>query len=319
MKTVFKVIRNIIIIVFLIGIVTALIDYARMYGGDMPIFCTKSYNQKTKIQKFRGLFYESQRKIRANINESLVDSTKIKYKIFMFKLDIPRQFREETFEFNLDVSPSEECSESSKLYYADLDVKVYTYCLDDIGVKEATESKSKSLDVYLKKDTSILEEIASKIAFTGKYIDNSSLMFTSVDHQFANNGIQMVMCNNTNVNDVYLFKEGVDIQKDFCTYKDDDFKFIFKIFEEEKEETSEEIDEDKKAEPETFYEDEEYLYQFDEPKLDRIYITTPNVRGKDETKTPLREILNTNKLTIEELSEKGLKFNKVKKEVPKEE
>ena len=159
MKTVFKVIRNIIIIVFLIGIVTALIDYARMYGGDMPIFCTKSYNQKTKIQKFRGLFYESQRKIRANINESLVDSTKIKYKIFMFKLDIPRQFREETFEFNLDVSPSEECSESSKLYYADLDVKVYTYCLDDIGVKEPTESKSKSLpmllcheeDVFLKK------------------------------------------------------------------------------------------------------------------------------------------------------------------------
>ena len=316
-KKILKFIRNVIIIVLLFGIFTALFDYARMYGGDLPIFCKKEYVDKTKIQKFTGLFYNAERKIRASVNEPLVDSTNIKFTIISYKLDIPRKFREETFEFYLDTTPSVECSGNSELIYADLNIKVYKYCLDDINVRPATDKNGKPIIDYLSKDDSIIEEIASKIAFTGRHKDGSSLMFTTLDHNFASNGIDMIMCNRDNINDVYLLKEGTEMRDEFCTYKDDDFKFICEIFEEDHDDVDNNSDDkDKKVEPETFYEDSEYLYQFDEPKLQYLYITTPEVRGKKETKTPLKTILDSKKLTIDDLESMGLKFNKVKKEVP---
>ena len=64
---------------------------------------------------------------------------------------------------------------------------------------------------------------------------------------------------------------------------------------------------------EVFYEDDTYRYEFDKPTLDRITITTPAVRGKAETSIPLRQVLASNLLTIDELEKKGLKFKKIDK------
>ena len=62
-----------------------------------------------------------------------------------------------------------------------------------------------------------------------------------------------------------------------------------------------------------FFEDSEYIYQFDEVKSNRIFIVSPAVRGKEERKVTLKEALNYNLVTIDELESKGLKFNKIEK------
>ena len=48
-------------------------------------------------------------------------------------------------------------------------------------------------------------------------------------YNLSNSGLTMYRCNKQNINDVYFAPAGVSMQQDFCTYKDDDFKFIFEI------------------------------------------------------------------------------------------
>ena len=135
-------------------------------------------------------------------------------------------------------------------------------------------------------------------------------------YNLSNNGLKMYRCNKQNINDVYFAPAGVSMQQDFCTYKDDDFKFIYEIEEAPAENTEKIEGEDTK---EVFYEDETYRYEFDVPTLNRISITTPEIRGKAATSTPLKTILDYKILTLDELAEKGLKFNKIDKKKEQEE
>ena len=315
MKKIFSFIRNMILFVILFGLVSAGIDYLKMSGGDIPIFNVKEFNSKTKIQTFKGLFYTAKRKIRASLNEPLTDSSRLKFKLLFFDLKITRQFREESFEFNIETTPSEECV-ASKLYYADLDIKVYTYCIDELTIKDSVNGDKKTLFEYLKNDKSIINDIVDKLAFTGIASDNTTQMFTTTDNLLVKNGLSMFICDAANVNDVYFTSYGTEMQKDFCTYKDDDFKFIYEIYEEKEDVDNTETNpngQEIQVQPETFFEDEEYYYQFDKPKLNKLFIITPSVRGKAETKTPLSYFLQRGYLTMNELEEKGLIFNKVKK------
>ena len=315
MNKVLKVFVCIILVIFSIGLLTAFIDYNRVYGGDSPIFSIKKIDKEKKIETYNGLFYVVERRFRSNLNEPFYESLDLSFKLLFINLNVPKSFREETLEYVLETKQLEEC-DSSVLYYADLDIKVYTYCIDEITLKDPVNEKTTSLFDYLSKDKSIISDIIGKISYTGLYSDDSTKKFISNDNNFAPNGISMFICNKENINDVYIAKEGTEMQKDFCTYKDDDLKFLFEIVEEEKEEevVNNNPDEKEEVKPEKFYEDENYIYQFSEPKLDRIFITTPFVRGKEETKTPLATILQNKLLTIDELEEKGLSFEKINKD-----
>ena len=299
-----KKIRNFLILVFLFGIVTATLDYFRMNSGLTPIFNISNYNEQTKIESFRGLFYQASRKVKVSTSESLVDSSDIEYVVVGQKINISKQYRKQERDFSVETKNTPNCISSSTLYYADKDIKVYTYCLDDINIKE--NNKSDSLLNYLKKDKKILNDIDYKLAYTGLYSDGSTLIYSDL-YGLSNNGLTMYRCNKENINDLYLAPKNTLMQADFCTYKDDDFKFIFEIHEETDSSTS------LNQEKEVFYEDDTYRYEFDKPTIDRITITTPAVRGKAATSIPLREVLANKLLTIDELAEKGLKFNKIDK------
>ncbi len=305
-----KVIRNLLIIVILFGIGTAGIDYVRMTTGNIPLFNISSYKSKERLQSYRGLFYQGSRKVTVSPEEPLVDSSEITFTVLFWDIKVPRSYKEVQEEFTIETKDSSTCT-TSKLIYADLDIKVYTYCLDEINIVK--DGKSTSLSDYLKSNKSLIEDIDYHLGYTGLYTDNKTLMFKSHDDDnFTNNGLSMFRCNNTNINDVYIGPIDMKFQNDFCTYKDDDFKFIFTIEETPKEETTTEVETEVKKE--TFYEDSEYYYQFDEVKSDRIFIVVPAIRGKEEVKYPLKQVLNWGSLTLDELKEKGLEFEKVKKE-----
>lgn len=307
-----KAIKNVLVIIIMLGFLSAGIDYVRMNSGDVPIFNISSYDQTSNIETFRGLFYIAQRKVKASVNEPLVDSSDMQYKILIFDLKVPRKFNS-TDTFTLETKVIDNCHDRSVLYFANTKIKVYTYCLESINITDG--GKTKDLLSYLEKDHKIIDDIDNKLDFTGIYKDKTTLMFQAKNDEFTNNGLTMYRCNKEYINDVYLAPNDTPFMSEFCTLKDDDFKFVFEI-EDKSEKPEPELDEEgkeKEIPKETFYSDEEYDYVFDYSKSDQIYIINPAIRGRAERRYKLKEILDKKMLTIEELEKKGLKFEKVKK------
>ena len=209
-------IKNFLIIVIILGFLTAGIDYLRMNSGEVPIFNISSYDNTSKIQKFRGLFYIGKRKVKASSFESLVDSTDISFKVLFFDLNVPRKYKEEELEFNLKTKREDTCSES-KLYFEGKDYNIYTYCLEEIKVVE--NQKDKKLDSYLKKDINFIEEVFSKMNYTGLYSDRKTLVFVDKEDDFTNNGLIIYKCN-SDIKDVYIVDKDTVFQSDFCTKKE---------------------------------------------------------------------------------------------------
>ena len=309
----YRLIKRLLLLFVLLGALSTGIDYARITAGETPVFNIKQYDSKTHIQRFRGLFYVAERKVKTSVNEQLVDSSDIKFKVLTFKIDVPRQFKEQSFVFSVETKNEETCS-ASKLIYADRAIKIYTYCLEEINIVDNNTNKKDSLFNYLKNDYTIIDDIDSKLLFLGTKADNtqgsngSILRFKSEEDNFTNNGLEMYRCNKLYVNDVYLAPKGTGIIEDFCKYKDDDFYFMYEITIEPLPEGVEEI-----KTPDPFWENETYRYEFEVQQKNRVFITTPGVRGRAPKKIPLNQVLTQNILTLEQLTERGLKYNTIDK------
>lgn len=127
-----KKLRNILCLFVIFGIVTAYVDYQNLNKGIAPVFSIKQYNEKTKIEKSRGIFYEVERTIKYNTNEAFNLSSNIKYsylnKTISIKLSSPKQ----KYDFILLVTPSITCPSPSKLYFELEKRKIYLDCIKKI-------------------------------------------------------------------------------------------------------------------------------------------------------------------------------------------
>lgn len=307
MIRILKLIRNLLIIFILFGIATAFVDYSRMITGLEPIFNISTYNNIKHIEKYRGLFYQASRETKVNEREPLKDSSDIKYYVLTKEINISNNFSEVEFNYKMKFNKASSCEGLSSLYFADEKIKVYSYCFNDLSIIDENTKKEDTFLSYLKKDSTMIEDIIQNMNLTGLNSDSSIEVLKS-DEELSDDRFIIYRCNKPDINDVYIVPNGIDVMDDFCTYKDDDFKFLA-VIEEEKldSETTEE------KQKEVFYEDDSYYYEFDEPKKDRIFISAPAVRLTPEKKYSLMDVLNNNILTIDELEEIGLKFNKVQK------
>ena len=61
--------------------------------------------------------------------------------MFNIPLPIERVYQEEKESLTVSTKEISNCSEKAKLYYANLFIKVYTYCLDDIYKVRITSAK----------------------------------------------------------------------------------------------------------------------------------------------------------------------------------
>ncbi len=334
MKTIKKFIKIVIVFVLVFGLLTAGIDFFRMKKGLVPVFNRIEYNMRTKIQTYKGLFYTATRKVLISPMEPLEESSKLHFKLFLFEMNIPSTWKEKKAASSLKVKPVVNCNEPSVLYYADKDIKVYTYCIDEIKIEKG--KKEQDLLSYLKKDSSILDDIFHQLSFGGVLSDSTTQYYTNMDH-FYSDDVSVYQCHRDFVTDVYFAPKDSTFQMDFCTYKDDDFKFMFEILDEtpselennyqdlkkkkeeaekktdNNDETTENIEEITLPDPEIIFEDEKYRYEFPYPKSQYVFITTPAVRGKEETKTSLVTVIQDQLLSMDELMDKGLDITKVEK------
>ena len=135
-----------------------------------------------------------------------------------------------------------------------------------------------------------------------------------ISREETSSGIRIFQCNGLYIPDVYIGPIDMTLQPDFCTYKDDDFSFIYELVDETPNTLKPMIGPDGKEIPEVFYENEKYRYEFSLPKSNYVFILTPAIRGRDEVRTPIKEALNNHLVTIEEVEQKGLSFTKIDKE-----
>ena len=98
-----KKIRNFLILFTLFGVLTAGLDYLRMHSGLAPIFNISKFDEKTRIQSYRGLFYQASRKVKVSTNESLVDSSNIEYTVLNQKINVPKQFKKQERDFLIKI------------------------------------------------------------------------------------------------------------------------------------------------------------------------------------------------------------------------
>ena len=291
MKRILKTIIKVIIIIFLYAFISATIDYLRIKESQKPIFTTSSYNKQTRVQTYKGLLYSISRKIYSLPEEPIEDSKNITYNTLLFNEKIKPK-KKNLLKNEIKYIQEDSCTES-KLIYADKTNKIYYYCINNL--KLITPKETIDFDTKIKDNNKYLKLI-NIIPFTGLYNDNKTEIY-------RNNDLKVFKCQNNNY---YITTPNNDFQEDFCTVKDDDFIFLFEIIEE-----TENVEIVK--EKEVFYEDEEYTYEFDEIKSNYVFLVTEEKDTIPSKKINVKTALETNLVTIKDLEEKGLKFNKNKK------
>ncbi len=296
---------KLLILVVVLGILTCLIDYTRVLDNEEPMFAIKSYDRKTKIQKYRGFFYIVERKITISEKESMKDSKDITFKVLLFELNLEARKTSDKKVVKLSYTKEDDCT-ASKLIYATEDIKVYTYCINDLKITE--NNKETKYNTFFKD-----QNITNIIPYSGLGEDKSTEIYIDENNEYAKDGIKLYRCNNKNdKKSLYFTSKDTEIQSDFCTFKDDDFAFTFKIEDTSPEDICKSEDKNNPLPPEIFYEDETNQYTFDCKK--QQYIKLSNYY-KELT---LYDALSTNQVTINDLKNKGLVFNTVSKETKEE-
>ena len=196
-------IRFLLWILVLAGAATAYLDYCRLVQGEIPIFCKTTYNEKTKVETFRGLFYVAERTVKHNTDERLGLSSNVSYSFLHKTLKIKTQRPKTTYDFVLYVTPSIECPTPTKVYTELEDKKVYIDCIASIRIKNKDEEQSKDLNEVLLENPSILEDIILNTKFTGIDKDHTTEKYMTTDTTFANQILYIYKCSNK---DIYITK-----------------------------------------------------------------------------------------------------------------
>ena len=312
MKKLTKLINKIIIIALVFTIIATIVDYTRISSNKLPIFTKTEYNKITKIQKFKSIIYSLERKLTISEDETLSLSKDIKYKLFFKTINIKIKEKEIDNTF-LTIKSLNKCNETSKLYYYNPDTrqKVYTYCLESIKLKD----QNKELNKLLEKDTKLLDTIFDKLMYVKTDSKDYKQYYNdNIFKEFTTTGITAIKCQN---NDIYFAGEEIKIPEDFCIDKKDTFKYDFEILDESNELTCPPQTPTCKEQPETcieleeiFYEDENNKYVLNCQKSHLISLITTTETGEVDQKYSLKDALTQKVVTIKDLEEKGLMFEK---------
>ena len=216
MKRLFKTIFRMIFLIIFILFAFAGIDYYRLTKGELPVFQISQFNSKTRIQTFIGTFYKATRKVRANPEEPLEESSKVEYYLFGFPIDLKVEKKSFKDDFSIEIQKSDNCSGKFTLLYADHNTKLYTYCLESIRVTQ--DGKEKDLLPLLQSDTSIIEVIKGQLAYMGLLSDNKTEQYDSRENYDLN--VRLFQCNDLYVSDVTIGPKDMSYQNDFCSFKE---------------------------------------------------------------------------------------------------
>ncbi len=124
---------------------------------------------------------------------------------------------EKEYSYTIDTKEKKNCQEKAKLYIKDTNRLIYTYCLDEIKIKEKGKL-GVSLDKFYLQDESILESIIDNLESTSHLNDGGTTIFKDTSSKkFTKNGLTVIKCNTVKGNkDIYIGPENMKFQENFC-------------------------------------------------------------------------------------------------------
>lgn len=199
---------NYIFIYFLIllavtVIVFSLTDYLLSKNNKVPIFTIKSEN-KSQVT-YQGMFYKII-DCKGNKNElkfTIKNNDLICYQssLNLFTLDDAESVR---------IIKDDDCNNTTKLYYEDVDRNYYTYCLKDILLK--IDTLEYSLKDFLNKDSDTLNAFLKRYTKEpeGSYDDGGSKLYSG-------NDFNVLSCSTLLGNkDIYIGNKNMGYFNSFC-------------------------------------------------------------------------------------------------------
>ena len=118
----------------------------------------------------------------------------------------------------LQIVESNNCNYSPDLYSEFNDIKIYTYCLDSIKIK------NKELKEYLQDNNSVIDELTSKLTYNTTLYDGGTTIYKDTKN-ISNNGISLIKCKTLDgVNDIYIGNKDMNFKSNFC--KKDNKTFV---------------------------------------------------------------------------------------------
>ncbi len=301
MKRRFGFFFKLLFLIVIVGAATCFIDYTRVLNNEEPLFALKSYDSKSKVSTYRGLFYKIERKITISPDESMKDSKNITFKVLIYELSLKTRVVNTAPKLSINYTRQETCT-NPVLIHATQEFKVYSYCLENIEFKENNKVVDYANFFKTKKFVELLPYYGlDNDKTTEVYLDNEKYVK-------ENQGIKVFKCNNDqDRKSIYITPSDITNQPFFCIYKDDDFIFTYKIENNNPADACKVEEGAEPLQPEVFFEDDVNQYTFD------CYMSGNIKLVNYQKELMLVDALNSNQVTIDSLKNKGLKFNTVKK------
>lgn len=206
-----KAIRNIFLIVLLFGLITTYYDYTNLKKGNSPLFCLRNYNEKTKTEKLRGIFYIVERKVKENPSERFNLSDKITYHILWLQEEIVLERPKDTYDFILEIADNPTCESSKDLYVETKDYKIYLDCITSIKEKKKDEKTGTELKEILEKNPKEIDKIIENLSYMGKTAEETGEIFRATNDLWMNKKLSLYKCENQEI--ILTTKEG---ENDYC-------------------------------------------------------------------------------------------------------
>jgi len=115
-------------------------------------------------------------------------------------------------DYKLEVSETRQCDGIAKFYYGEIDVNIYTYCLDKIDFGGASLKEnliSKNITVFMAIDLIVKNMNKENFAYDGGAII------------YSDDGVKIIRCNTFAGNhDVYIGSDNMELEESFCKFND---------------------------------------------------------------------------------------------------
>lgn len=128
------------------------------------------------------------------------------------------------YAYDLEIVETKKCNKEATLYYSLEDGRnIYTYCLDEIKVKNYDDEESEDLKDLLSEDETFIDTIITNLNYVISATNNGNEMYKDGGSRiYTNKELALLNCHTLDGNkDIYIGPKGMQKENNFCERKID--------------------------------------------------------------------------------------------------
>lgn len=212
--------KFILIVIVILAIVFAIIDYKRITNDQLPIFMIRLTGEERSIQTYLGLGYRFGRSINVSYHEPLYYDNQNKFGLWFYTWDIDK-FMIIDYVYNIETLETRYCKRKPKLYQHKEGYDVYIFCLEQLKIAHI----NKDLKDYYEDYNLSWNHLIDSLIFIDATNDGGTKIYKdpgpikNISDSFTNNGLTVIKCNTIYGNkDVYIGPKWMNYETDFCLF-----------------------------------------------------------------------------------------------------